>query len=280
MEYEIEELLPIVAKLVDKYTSKESSSVTYETAEMLMGAVIYCIDEVIQDDKNAIIAEASTLKKQEMDKKGCDIVIKKAMQVKEIYESFISDFEWYGCKNYRDTVLYGIPGFLKKYDPKFNPRDHILTMDYPLLMGNPNLEGVNLVLTFLKGIKTEKKLLDLFQKQSIIKLISKIQPEYKNLYLDNLCFPVLLNVIGCIIAERPIELLELNSADCNNIKLYFEDDSIDRIEFKVNKIMQLLTEKMKYPNAAQYFTKTARSYAAIILNGIENNSLTQVFHAN
>lgn len=280
MEYEIEELLPIVAMLADKYTSKESSSVTYETAEMLMGAVIYCIDEVFEDNQNAIIAETSTLKAEELYKKGCDIVMKKAMQVKKIYESLIRDFEWYGCKNYRDTVLYGIPGFLKKYDPKFNPRDHILTLDYPLLMGNPDLEGVDLILTFLKGIKAEKQLLDLFQKQSIIKLIRKIQPEYKNLYLDNLCFPVLLNVIGCIIADRPIELLELNSSDCNTIKLYFEDDSIDRIEFKVSKIIQLLTDKMKNPNAAQYFKKPARSYAAIIVNGIENNSLTRVFHAD
>ena len=43
MEYRLEELLPAAAGLTEKYTSKESSSVTYETAQMLMEAVIYCI---------------------------------------------------------------------------------------------------------------------------------------------------------------------------------------------------------------------------------------------
>ena len=43
MEYRLEELLPAAAGLTEKYTSKESSSITYETAQMLMEAVIYCI---------------------------------------------------------------------------------------------------------------------------------------------------------------------------------------------------------------------------------------------
>lgn len=34
MEYRLEELLPAAAGLTEKYTSKESSSITYETAQM------------------------------------------------------------------------------------------------------------------------------------------------------------------------------------------------------------------------------------------------------
>lgn len=43
--YEMEELLPLVAKLAAKYTSGESTSVTYEAAGQLMEAVCYCIRE-------------------------------------------------------------------------------------------------------------------------------------------------------------------------------------------------------------------------------------------
>ena len=46
MHNEMEELLPVVAKLAERYTSKESSSVSYKTAEQLMEAVVYCINEV------------------------------------------------------------------------------------------------------------------------------------------------------------------------------------------------------------------------------------------
>ena len=42
MDYEMEELVPIVGKLAEKYTANESTSITYEKAEQLMGAVLYC----------------------------------------------------------------------------------------------------------------------------------------------------------------------------------------------------------------------------------------------
>lgn len=37
MNYEIEELVPIVGKLAEKYTDNESTSITYEKAQQLMG---------------------------------------------------------------------------------------------------------------------------------------------------------------------------------------------------------------------------------------------------
>ena len=40
MDYEMEELVPIVGKLAEKYTSHESTSITYEKAEQLMGRLI------------------------------------------------------------------------------------------------------------------------------------------------------------------------------------------------------------------------------------------------
>ena len=49
MRYNIEELIPIVAKLAQGYTSKESTSISYEKAQQLMEAVIYCIHEGERD---------------------------------------------------------------------------------------------------------------------------------------------------------------------------------------------------------------------------------------
>lgn len=46
MNHTMEELVPVVSWLAERYTQKDSTSVTYETAEMLMEAVIYCITQV------------------------------------------------------------------------------------------------------------------------------------------------------------------------------------------------------------------------------------------
>ena len=44
MEYKMEELVPIVESLARKYTAGDSTSVKYETAQMLMEGVLYCLE--------------------------------------------------------------------------------------------------------------------------------------------------------------------------------------------------------------------------------------------
>ena len=44
--YTMEELIVIVGKLAEQYTSGESTSITYERARQFMEAVIYCISHI------------------------------------------------------------------------------------------------------------------------------------------------------------------------------------------------------------------------------------------
>ena len=48
--YSPEELLPIVAELAASYTGDEHSSISYEKAGQLMEAVLYCIEEVGEEN--------------------------------------------------------------------------------------------------------------------------------------------------------------------------------------------------------------------------------------
>lgn len=50
MEYKMEELLPIVEELAQKYTSGESSSITYERAAYLMEGILYCLAEAGEEE--------------------------------------------------------------------------------------------------------------------------------------------------------------------------------------------------------------------------------------
>ena len=66
MDYEMEELVPIVGKLAEKYTSHESTSITYEKAEQLMGAVLYCIHELWESSGNAPSLNKNYQRKERM----------------------------------------------------------------------------------------------------------------------------------------------------------------------------------------------------------------------
>lgn len=59
MEYEMEELIPLVKELCDRYTGKESTSVTYEAAQRLMEAVLYCIHETTGSAEAAGVSDGS-----------------------------------------------------------------------------------------------------------------------------------------------------------------------------------------------------------------------------
>ena len=127
MEYRMEELLPVVGKLVEKFTSKESSSVTFETAQMLMEGVIYCIEQCFPASGTALEA-AKKMPAEEAYRIGYGLAVEKVYKAKAVYDGLIVDFQDYGCRNYRETVREGMPAFFLKYDAKFQPQNHILTL--------------------------------------------------------------------------------------------------------------------------------------------------------
>jgi hypothetical protein len=164
-----------------------------------------------------------------------------------------------------------MPEFFVWYDMKFKPQDHLLTLDYPLLNGNPDLCGVDLILEYLKKIQIEKAFLDCFDKKAVISLLEKIIPDYRALYLDNICYPVMLNAVGCFISGASVEKLKLNHADCDEIYFYFKDESIEKIETKITQIIKIMLKRK--PESALYFAEASNSYAVRIWNGIQNGSL-------
>lgn len=273
MEYQIEELLPIVTNLVRKYTSNESSSIPYETARMLMEAVIYCINECYENSEITQVLEGDKLKSELAYDKGYQYVIEKVLKSKEIYERIIENFEDYGCRNYRDTIIKGIPGFFMRYDAKFNPQDHILTLDYPTLFMNFDKCGVDLMFEYLTEIELEKRFLDLFGREAVVQLLERIQPEYQSLYLDNICYAVLFNAIECVIAEKPLQKLELSQQDFKDIEFYFKGDTLEKVELKIKNIIGIITDKMADDEVQIYLKKASKEYAVRIWNNLQNGSL-------
>ena len=195
MNYEMEELLPIVAELADKYTSKESTSIPYETAQMLMGAVIYCIREYWRDEESKagiIAADGGNLPDARLAyEKGYELVLKKTRLAKALYDEIIADFEDYGCRNYSDTIRLGMPQFFLRYDARFSPQDHLLTLDYPCMGGPIQESGVDLIFEYLKKIREEQRILETFEPEEVREILEEVCPEYEELFFDNICEAVL-----------------------------------------------------------------------------------------
>lgn len=279
--WNMEDLIPLVAKLADKYTSMDSSSIPYETAQMLMEAVIYCIREWEEEDGNlpAMGNSGVGIDWEPAYRVGYERVLEKVRCAKAVYEDLIAGFDDYGCRNYRDTILNGMPGFFVKYDPKFCPQDHILTLDYPAMSVPAGRCGVDLILEYLRGIRVEAAFLQHFPRQHVINVLRGILPEYQSLYLDNICVPVLMRAVGCVVAGKSVLGLKLETGDYRMIEEQFRGDDRSKVSRKLRRVLGILAAALpeeESGGALQYFEGVAGDYAVRVVNAVDGGTLEMV----
>lgn len=212
-DFTMEELLPIVAELAEKYTRGESSSVSYERARELMEAVLYCINETGTEGSEHLMR--SGMSAGEAYEAGCRLVAEKVKMTTELYKGFICEFRYFGNENYRDTVTKAIPGFLEHYDVRFAPQETIITMDYPVLRPLAECSGIDAVYEYVKAISLEQKFLQKFPEEYVCNVLQRHHAGYRRQFF-NLCGIFLRHVLGRMLTGGNLsyEKLEQTFSGC------------------------------------------------------------------
>lgn len=284
MNFKMEDLIPIVAKLTEKYTSKESSSVTYDTARMLMDAVIYCIHEGEHSDQyNPLNSKPFNVSKDQKDamsayELGYQLVLQKVMTAKELYNSFAEEFESYGNECYQDTVIKGMPSFFLYYDPKFKPQNHLLTLDYPTLNSLNSLQGIDAIYQYLQYISYEQTFMSKFPYDKIDSLLLRYHKGYKYLIM-NLCSLVLRNAIACMMVHKEISALEISRDDLLVISGFITSNSKESLEDKISHLIQTLVQYGYENNSAlyHYLILDVKDFTAELFHAQEFGCLNVIF---
>ncbi len=256
-----EELIPLIARLSEKFTSKESCSISYERAAALTEAIHYCIELAVQASGDAALAVTSSDTRPPLAtlyEHGQQLVYEKAHRARELYDELLNDFDDFGCSHYADTIRKGMPEFFLRYDPVFAPQNHLLTLDYPSLGARPGGCGISLILAYLEDITTENRFLQCFAPHAVTQLLRGILPEYRTLYLDNICEAVLLQSIGCVIAKRPVANLKLELTDLPVLQNWLET-SREHLAEHIGALIQLICQKAEVD--ATHFLPMADYYA-------------------
>ncbi len=149
MDNELNQLIPIVSYLADKYTSKESTSVSYETAQMLMEAVIYCINEYFNENPNQVLKIDCELSARAIYDEGYNLVVAKVHKAKALYDVLLQDFLENDFSQSNTKIFKELPKFFLRYDARFCPQNHVLSFAYPLIPDEPDLCGVDLIYKYL-----------------------------------------------------------------------------------------------------------------------------------
>ncbi len=194
LKVNMNEVMNIVTKLAVKYGGIDHSSIPYEKAQQLMGAVLYTIREARTENRGLQNTQLSLCKEYEM---GKEIINQKVIAMKEKFNRLMNNWNDYGNICLYDTVCKGIPEFLKWYDPIYNPQDTILTLDYPILEDLSNLSGIDKVQRYIDDIEIEQKVLSAVGDSYISKEFDDLMNVYNisvNEAVENLCHLVLLGV--------------------------------------------------------------------------------------
>ena len=276
MDYEMEELVPIVGKLAEKYTSHESTSITYEKAEQLMGAVLYCIHELWESSGNApsLNKKLSAQRAYEM---GAAYVRDKTGKALDLYNRILPEFCHYENKCLYDTFVKGIPEFFKWYDVQFEPQNTILTLDYPLLKDISEYTGIDKIFEFIKAIGLEQKFLKLFPAGYVINILSKDNRNWQE-SMDNICEIVFIHVIGHIILGKSLTVIELKETDYFYMQKIFKQATLEDIKKQLTTALEIFI-KNYYENDRELLNYLSGAISGIVVrlkNAADNKVLGNI----
>lgn len=239
MRFQMEELASIVGELAGKYTGLASTSITYEKAEQLIEAVLYCIREWERTEEKQTLLTDKISAKQAYEL-GLNCVEEKVRKALELYNETLRKFSCYENRCLYDTFVKGMPEFFRWYDIRFAPQDAILTLDYPILRDLSGYDGIDRIYGYLTCISLEQTFLQAFPEEYVIRALSGCHPQYRDM-IENLCEMVFADVIRHVLAGKPLseEIVEEDAACLDRLLAKGESGELsDRLKNVTRELVQ------------------------------------------
>lgn len=279
-EFSMEELIPIVAMLSDQYTSRESSSISYDKAKQFMEAVLYCIREFEQTELNNLgrMYPSAKYLAKEAYLRGYELVVQKTKKTLVRYNALVEEFQSYGNQNYYDTIIKGLPEFFRFYDAKFKPQDHILMLDYPVLSSIYDLNGIDAISTYITYIDLENTFLKRLPTNYVVTVLKAYHTKYKDLY-ENLSSIVMRNILGSMLSGKPIQAFGYCNTEYSTIREKLLSASREQIAENLYYLLQILINRQYGENTAlyDYLAADIENYSHDLKNAAEHNCLERFF---
>ncbi len=270
MDYQMEELLPIVSELAQKYAGYESTSITYEKAQSLMEAVLFCLNEYNTSYMNTTNLVHKDIPVTEQYNIGVKLLYEKVENIRKIFNKISLQFEDFGVKCLYDTVQKGIPQFLKWYDIRFCPQDTILTLDYPLLIDLSSLNGADAIYEYIRAIRTEQLFLGALDRDYIISVLEIYDSEYQEM-IENICRIALTNMIGHIAIKKPFHDAGFLYEEHIQLSNVFGGKSIADIEDMIKELILKIVSQFyeNDMNILEYLCRESNNIAVRIYTAIQ-----------
>lgn len=274
------QLLQLLDERIYRYNGHDSSSIRKEIMEDISNSNIYTIsiylktfrnpDEAIQSMKKQGLITAYQEGRKKIDKM---LKIIRVMHIK-VKRNKLN----IGNDIYDETIIGGIHGFLKIYDPDFKAQDMKITADYPLynnLIGK--LDGVEFIKEYLNSIYLENTFCKKFSEEKIEYLLYGYSQDYQELII-NVFEIVLLEAIACKLAKRNIQDLTISTSELNEIYELFKDKEEINIRNTIIKAYQDIIDEIQLTDEfKKYIERNIDNIIGMVINAIKQKTLDKLF---
>lgn len=275
------QILQLLDEIVYKYNGLDSSSIRKEVLKDISNSNNYTIgvylktfrnpDEALKEIKQNGVKKAYQEGRKKIDRM-LNIIRLMYIKVKQNKLNIEND-------TYNDTIIGGIQGFLKIYNPDFKAQDMRITADYPLynnLIGK--LDGVEFIKEYLNSLYLENLFCMKFFEEKIEYLLYGYSHDYKELII-NIFEIVLLEVIACKLVNRDIQDLAISIFELNEIYELFKNKSNIEIKNTVIKAYQsvLCEIGLDSNEYKKYIEKNLDNITQMIINAVKQQTLDKLF---
>lgn len=229
MQYTMEELAPVVAELAQQYTAGESSSISYERAEQLMEAALYCIREGERQSGQAV-APFNDVPARQAYEAGAACVKAKTQQALALYNELAPVVGSCGNSILRSVFARDLPEFFRRYDVRFAPQDTCIILDYPVLKDLAGYTGIDVVYEFLRCIDLEQRFLQALP----------VLRGGRGDSMDNQAEDALTTLLGHILADKPLTEHSFTAQDACRIRQALVQTSPQAVYAKLEQALRML----------------------------------------
>lgn len=196
--------------LVDQcraYTGGRSGSMRREAVASLAESILFTLGVLLKQheplDALAMLANQSLERCYRDGRRQVDRLVQTAelMHRAELRRALPVENE-----QLRDTLVGGIAGFFKLYNPEYGAQEIHITADYPVLFYPQGLRGVEFILKYLDNLVMEDRFLRLFEPAPLhrcLNLYAIRNDTSLSALCDNLCEAVLACALRPLLPPEP-----------------------------------------------------------------------------
>lgn len=271
-----QKMLELLIHRIKIYTGVENSSVSADIAENIMHSNLYTVGIYLKrfspdDGINEMINKNFI----DMYADGKKLIYRKIKVAKSLYYKVIKTKLFTENKTYNSTLVGGISGFFKIYDPEFEAYNIKITADYPLynnIIGK--YDGIEFIEKYLQSISYENELCNTFLSEDIESLLTRYSTEYRNLVI-NVFQLVLIECVGCVIGEEECIKLKVSS---DTVQMIY-DRLLDKSRKELRDILLIILKRLfgSKDKIMSYIEDGISEIESTIYNGVRLKTLDKIF---